>query len=102
MPFTKRNSKQEETKLKELVTKSPSAKKASDTFQNDYDFRMMLVNIRKKEKITQKELSDITGLSQQMISRLETGTTDPTLRTLSKYLDGIGYNLKITKIASNR
>lgn len=67
-------------------------------FCNEYDFRMMLVKARNKENITQKELSDITGLSQQMISRVETGITDTTLKTLSKYLSGIGYSIKLTKM----
>lgn len=97
MPFIQKNKKKEKQLLKKLVEKYPKAKQTQDEFYNEYNLRLMLVKARKKENISQKELSDITGLSQQMISRVETGSTDTTLRTLSKYLNGIGYNIKLTK-----
>ena len=97
MPFIKSDQKKENARLCSLIKKSSKAKKAQDEFYNEYNFRMMLVKARKKVNLTQKELSDITGLSQQMISRVETGATDTTLKTLSKYLNGIGYNIKLTK-----
>lgn len=98
MPFTKSNQKEENAKLKKLVKTSSKARKAEEDFINDYSFRLMLVKARTEQKISQKELSNKTGLSQQMISRIETGTTDTTLRTLYKYLVGIGYNIKLTKM----
>lgn len=97
MPFIKRNNKQEERKIRKLVNSSSKAKKAQNKFFDEYNFRLLLIKARKKQNLTQKELSDITGLSQQMISRIETGTTDTSIGTLSKYLNGIGYNIKLTK-----
>ena len=97
MPFVKSDKKVEEKQLSKLVKTSEKARKAREDFLNDYNFRMMLVEARKQQNISQKELSNITGLSQQMISRVETGSTDTTIRTLIKYLNGIGFGIKLIK-----
>ena len=97
MPFVKSDKKVEEKQLSKLVITSEKARKAREDFLNDYNFRMMLVEARKQQNISQKELSNITGLSQQMISRVETGSTDTTIRTLIKYLNGIGFGIKLIK-----
>ncbi|MDO5440361.1 MAG: helix-turn-helix transcriptional regulator [Erysipelotrichaceae bacterium] len=94
----KKSSKRNEEKILKELLKDSKAKKAYEAFDDEYNVRMMLIKARKKENITQKELSDITGLSQQMISRVETGSTDTTLKTLMKYLKGIGYDIRLSKI----
>ena len=43
-----------------------------------------LKNLRLKHKLTQKELSELTGLSQQHISKIETGKIVPNFRTVLK------------------
>lgn len=97
MPFKKNKPSKEKGRLKELVNTSDVAKKAYDEFGAYYEFRKKLVSARKNEKITQKELGESTKLSQQAISRIETGGTNVTIETLIKYLDGIGYELVIKK-----
>lgn len=47
-----------------------------------------LKRIRKKQKITQRELSELTGISFSMISKLESGEqTNPSLETITKIAD---------------
>ena len=96
MPFIERDAKQEEKILEELI-KNPEGKKAHEEFETEYNFRKSLYNARKSQEMSQKQLSDITGLSQQMISRIETGWCDTKVGTLLKYLNGIGYSLKVVK-----
>jgi len=98
MGFKQANLKEEKKALNKLIKSDPKAKKAYEEFINVYNFRKSLVLARKKQNITQKDLSKKTGLSQQVISRIETGSTDTTLTTLCKYLKGIGCGLDITKI----
>lgn len=50
---------------------------------------------RKRQKITQKRLSAITGISTQTISRFEQAKEDIQLSTVLKILDCFGFELKI-------
>lgn len=59
-----------------------------------------LADIRKSLNITQKELACLTGNTQQEISRLEQRKHSPSVRTLCRILDNIGYNLSLTKKSS--
>lgn len=50
---------------------------------------------RKRQKITQRDLADRTGLKQSNISRLETGKSNPSLDFLAKVAAGLGKELQI-------
>ena len=45
--------------------------------------------------MTQKELSEKTGIPQADISRLENGTRNPTLKLLKRLADGLNMELGI-------
>lgn len=45
--------------------------------------------------MTQKQLSDTTGIHQADISKIERGIGNPSLSTLKRLADGMGMNLKI-------
>lgn len=56
--------------------------------------KMQLGSLRKSKHYTQKELSALTGLSVQCISDIESENSgNPTLRSLMKYLDILGYEM---------
>ena len=54
--------------------------------------------IRKKEKMSQKALSELSGIPQPAIARIESGTSDPQISTLSRMLSPLGYELQIVKM----
>lgn len=57
-----------------------------------------LSRLRKSHKMTQKEVSNATGLSIQCISDIESETSgNPTLKSIIKYLDCFGYELYFQK-----
>ena len=56
-----------------------------------------LIEIRKKENISQSELAKMTGNTQQAISRLEKKNHSPSLQTFCSILDALGYGLVIEK-----
>ncbi|MDR2571300.1 MAG: helix-turn-helix transcriptional regulator [Oscillospiraceae bacterium] len=60
--------------------------------QEEAELRNRLVNYRKQKNITQKELEAKTGLTQQAISRFETGSGG-SIKTILKYADGIDCQL---------
>lgn len=68
----------------------------SDIMIADKLLRMQLTDIRKSKHITQKQLSEISGLSESCISNIETGEqSSPTLRSLIRYTSALGIELYI-------
>lgn len=60
--------------------------------------KIQLVGLRKMKRITQKEMSEATGLSVQCISDIENEDSgNPTLKSLIKYLDCLGYEISFQK-----
>ena len=55
---------------------------------------------REEKHMTQKQLSEATGIHQADISRLENGTANPSLRTLKRLAAGLGMTLKIEFVHS--
>ena len=56
------------------------------------------INIRKEQRLSQKQLEVISGVSQPIIARVENNQTDPQLSTLIKLLGPLGKKLKIVDI----
>ena len=54
-----------------------------------------LIEARKASGMTQKELSDITGIAQGDISKMETGNANPSIRTLIRLAEGMGMRIKV-------
>ena len=54
-----------------------------------------LINARINSGLTQKELSDKTGIAQADISKLENGNANPSLKTLKRLADGMGMTFQI-------
>ncbi len=54
-----------------------------------------IIEGRNANDLTQKQLADVTGITQADISRLENGTGNPSLRTLKRLAAGMGMQLKI-------
>ena len=54
-----------------------------------------MIDVRKAAGLTQKQLADKTGIAQSDISKLETGSANPSLRTLQRLAQGMGMKMKI-------
>lgn len=61
-----------------------------------------IVNVRKAQNITQKELSIRTGIHQADISKFENGSRKPSLKLLQRLAHGIDMELKIELIHKNK
>lgn len=65
-----------------------------------------IIDARKQSGLTQKELSERTGITQGDISKLERGNANPSIRTLQRLAAGMGMKLRLeflpdaTKVAS--
>lgn len=61
-----------------------------------------LVKAREIVNITQKELSEKTGIYQADISKIERGIANPSLTTLKRLANGMGMSLQLTFIPSEK
>ena len=70
-------------------------KREYDELQPEYDIIQAMIDARASQNITQKELSDRTGITQADISRIEHGTRNPSLAMMKKLAAGLGMQLKL-------
>ena len=54
-----------------------------------------LIMARDRVGMTQKQLSEVTGIYQADISKIERGLSNPSLNTLKRLAEGMGLKLKI-------
>ena len=84
-------------KIEEHRQESPPFRKAWDESREEYRLIGEMISLRKKEKMTQSKLAELTGNKQQVISRIEKKENIPSLRTFCNMLSALGYELKIEK-----
>ena len=70
-------------------------KKEYDALEPEFAILQALIDARKNSGITQKELSQRTGITQADISKLENGNANPSVKTLKKLAKGLNMRLKI-------
>ncbi len=73
----------------------PAFRTEWDVQEPERQIMRAIVEGREENGMTQKQLSDITGITQADISRLESGTANPSLRTLKRLAAGMGMALKL-------
>ena len=94
--LVKSNGAEEKQMINELIQEDEELRKQHDLFKAKMAFKQELINARKSQSLTQKDISHITGLSQQAVSRMEKGAGG-TIETIIRYLDSIGYSLALKK-----
>lgn len=60
-----------------------------------------LLDLRKQAQLTQELLSRATGLSVRMISQYETGRSSPSLKTLARLADAVGFTVHVHFVANS-
>ncbi len=61
-----------------------------------------LIDARNEKGITQRELEQLSGVSQPVIARMESGKTVPNLDTIIKILAALGKTLAVVPIDTVR
>jgi DNA-binding phage protein len=75
--------------------KDPELKAEYDALEPEFSIMQAMIDARKQSGMTQKQLSECTGIAQADISRLESGNGNPSLRTLQRLAAGMGMRIKI-------
>ena len=93
---------EEAKELQEMVKNNPKAKAAYEQFEAECKLRRELIDARKHENVTQTEIQEKTGLTQQTISRIESNREiSPSLRNLIRYAGALGYELTLAPKHTN-
>ncbi|MFI3174679.1 MAG: helix-turn-helix transcriptional regulator [Bacillota bacterium] len=75
--------------------KNPEFKKEWEALEPEFKIIQAMIDARKKQQLTQKELAEKTGINQADISKLETGNGNPTIALLQRLADGMDMTLKL-------
>ena len=75
--------------------KDPDFKNEFENLHPELDVIRAIVDARTSQNLTQKQLSERTGINQADISKLENGTRNPTLSMLKRLAKGMNMELKI-------
>lgn len=86
--------------LKEQL-KDPEFKVEYEKLQPEHAVIQAIIDARKQSGLTQKELSERTGIAQGDISKIEKGNANPSIRTLQRLATGMGMRLKIEFLPEN-
>ncbi len=80
---------------KELLMKDPEFKAEYERLKPRYEIISQIIDERAKQNITQEELALRVGTRKSNISRLESGTYNPSLDFLAKVVWSLGKEIQI-------
>ena len=92
--LVKSNPVEERKIIAELTASDEALMRQHKLFQAEMQFKQELINKRKAHSLTQKDIRERSGLSQQAVSRLEKGNGG-TIETIIKYLSAMGCSLTL-------
>ena len=76
--------------------KNPEFKEEWENAEAEFQIMKAMLNSRKRQSMTQKQLSDITGIAQSDISKIENGNANPSIRTLKRIAYALDCELKLS------
>jgi DNA-binding XRE family transcriptional regulator len=94
--LVKSDSEKEKKIVEDIITNDEQLRQQHELFVAEMAFKQEMINARKTLSLTQKDVSRLSGLSQQAVSRIENGASG-TISTVIKYLNSLGYTLSIKK-----
>lgn len=80
--------------------KDPEIRKEYEALQPERAIIQAIIDARRDSGLTQKELSQRTGIAQGDISKLEKGNANPSIRTLQRLAAGMGKFLRIEFVST--
>lgn len=75
--------------------KDPAFRKCWEEDEAEFQLRLAIIDARNETGMTQEQLAKASGLNQRVISRIQTGNANPTLRTIGKLARGFGKKVEI-------
>ena len=81
---------------KEKRMQDPEFADAYIELQPEMNVIRAMIDARISQNMSQKELSEKTGIAQTEISKLENGTRNPSIKLLQRLADGMGMVLNVS------
>jgi DNA-binding XRE family transcriptional regulator len=82
--------------VKKLLLSDETTKAEYDALEPIYDVTREIIRLRLEKGLTQKDLAEIVGTKQSAISRLESGSSNPSLEFLCKVAHALGKEFHIS------
>lgn len=79
----------------EQHSKSAAVRRDWESMEPENAIIQAMIDARRETGMTQKELSERSGIAQSDISKLENGNANPSLRTLKRLAAAMGKTLRI-------
>jgi len=79
-----------------IATYTPAEREELAAAELAVDLAILFHRARESRDVSQAEVAERIGLSQQAISRIEQPNQNVTIETLRKYLNALNYTLEIT------
>ena len=79
----------------EARMKEPGFRREYEALEAESTVIQAMIDARKKSGLTQRQLSEKTGIDQGDISRIENGEANPSLRTLKRLAAGMDMRLRL-------
>jgi transcriptional regulator with XRE-family HTH domain len=81
--------------LKNNAFQNPEVKKAYNDLDAEFNLISSLITMREKSGLTQNEIAERMGTKAPNVSRLESGRSNPSLKTLISYAQACGFKLDL-------
>ena len=81
--------------------KDEDFKKEYDELITEYEVVKAFLNARKQSNMTQKELSEKSGVAQSDISKLENGNSNPSIKMLQRLANCMNMHIKVEFVPNN-
>lgn len=82
-------------KLKQRAFKNAEVKSEYEQLESEFKLIDQLLSMRASAGLTQEQVADKMQTKKSNVSRLETGSTNPSWSTLLKYADACGFELSL-------
>lgn len=80
---------------KREAMKNPELKAAYEALEPEYQMARLMIEARLAKKLTQEQLARKAGVNQATIARLESGTNNPTIATVTRVASALGKELTL-------
>ena len=88
--------------LKDLEIDFKLTPEEEAAIQFEMDLIQATIDARKKSQLTQRELSEKSGIKQSCIAKLESRARSPQVYTLLKLLVAMGYTLRVVPLENKK
>jgi transcriptional regulator with XRE-family HTH domain len=82
--------------------KNPAFRAVYDALEPEYEIIRAMIEARKTSGMTQKQLSEKSGIAQGDISRIERASANPSLKTLKRLAAGMDMKLKLEFVPASK